>query len=107
MAKRDAFVANGIRIETARDWTSRWFVCWKPNVSIYCRTRKEVLKFAAWPTKTPTGDALRAWLDSLEAMDAERKGVTAEPVGDANVEGSFDPLAHEEEDPALSTKMVL
>jgi hypothetical protein len=37
-------------------------------------------------------------------MDEERRA--PEPVGDANVDGSFDPLAHEE-DPALSTKMVL
>jgi len=106
MAKRDAFVAGGLRIETSRDWDGRWFVCWKPNVSIYCRTRKEVLKFASWPVKTPTGDSLRSWLTSLEEMDAERKSAPAEPVGDANVEGSFDPLAHEE-DPALSTKMII
>ena len=95
MAKRDAFVAKGLRIETWRDFDGRAFVCWKPDVSIYCRTRKEVLRFAAWPSKTPTGDALRAQLDSWEAMDRERKGVVAEPVGDANVEGSFDPLAHD------------
>ena len=94
MAKRDAFVAGGLRIETSRDWDGRWFVCWKPNVSVYCRTRKEVLKFASWPVKTATGDSLRSWLTSLEEMDAQRKGATAEPVGDANVEGSFDPLAH-------------
>ena len=95
MAKRDAFVAGGLRIETSRDWNGRWFVVWKPNVSIYCRTRKEVLKFASWPTKTPTGDSLRTWLDQMEAIDKERKAPTAEPVGDANVEGSFDPLAHD------------
>ena len=70
--KRDAFVAGGLRIETARDWDARWFVCWKPHVSIHCRSRKEVLKFAAWPVKTPTGDSLRSWLDSLEQMDQER-----------------------------------
>ena len=93
--KRDAFVAKGLRIETWREFDGRVYICWKPDVSIYCRTRKEVLKFAAWPVKTPTGDALRAQLDSWEAMDAERKGKVTEPVGDANVEGSFDPLAHD------------
>ena len=72
MAKRDQFVANSLRIETATDWSGRWFVVWKPNVSVYCRTRKEVLKFASWPAKTPTGDALRAWLDQMEAIDQER-----------------------------------
>ena len=93
--KRDAFVAKGLRIETWREFDGRVYTCWKPDVSIYCRTRKEVLKFASWPTKTPTGDALRAQLDSWEAMDAERKGVVAKPVGDANVEGSWDPQAHD------------
>lgn len=78
--KRDAFVAGGLRIETARDWNGRWFVCWKPTVSVYRRTRKEVLKFAAWPAKTPTGDALRSWLDSLEQMDQERVSKNAEPL---------------------------
>jgi hypothetical protein len=70
--KRDAFVSKGIRIETNLDFDGRWFVCWKPDVSIYCRTRKEVLKFTAWPIKTPTGDSLRGWLDGLEQMDQER-----------------------------------
>jgi hypothetical protein len=36
-------------------------------------------------------------------MDAEKKGATTEPLGDANVEGSFDPLAHDD-DP---TKMII
>ena len=67
---------------------------WKPHASLYVRTRKEVLKFASWPIKTPTGDALRAWLDQMEAIDKERKGGPA-IVGDASVEGSFDPLAHD------------
>lgn len=102
--KRDAFQAQGLRIETARDWDGRWFVCWKPHVSVYCRSRKEVLKFASWPIKTPTGDALRGWLDSVDAIDAERK-VTVTPVGDANVEGSFDPLAHDPDNE--NTKMVI
>ena len=78
--KRDAFVAKGLRIETWREFDGRVFTCWKPDVSIYCRTRKEVLKFAAWPVKTPTGDALRAQLDSWEQMDAERAEKVVEPV---------------------------
>lgn len=104
MAKRDAFVAKGLRIESWRDFDGRVFVCWKPDVSIYCRTRKDVIRFAAWPVKTPTGDALRAQLDSWEAMDRERKGAIETPVGDANVEGSFDPLAHDVDND--NTKMI-
>jgi hypothetical protein len=95
MAKRDAFVAKGLRIETWRDFDGRVYCCWKPHISILCRTRKEVLKFAAWPVKTPTGDSLRAQLDQWEAMDRECKGKVVEPVGDANVKGSWDPQAHD------------
>lgn len=103
MAKRDAFVAKGLRIETWRDFNGRVFVCWKPDVSIYCTTRKEVLKFAAWPAKTPTGDVLRAQLDSWEQQDKEREekdgpAVSAdrEPasIAEQPTEGSWDPLAH-------------
>jgi hypothetical protein len=106
--KRDAFVAKGLRIETWRDFDGRCYVCWRPNASIYCRTRKEVLRFAAWPIKTPTGDALRAQLDSWEAMDRERRAPVTEPVGDANVEGSWDPQAHglDESDPQFQTQMM-
>jgi hypothetical protein len=83
--KRDAFAAKGLRIETSVDWTSRWYVVWKPDVSVYCRTRKEVLKFASWPIKTPTGDSLRGWLDQMEAIDQERNKkalplTTPEPI---------------------------
>lgn len=95
MAKRDAFVAKGLRIESWRDFDGRVYCCWKPNVSIYCRTRKEVIRFAAWPMKTPTGDALRAQLDSWETMDREKKGAIEAPVPHTSVEGSFDPLAHD------------
>jgi hypothetical protein len=63
--KRDAFIAKGLRIETSIDASGRWFTCWKPDVSVYCRTRKDLLK----------GELAL--------------------VGDANVEGSFDPLAHD------------
>ena len=117
--KRDAFEAKGIRVETSRDFDGRWFTVWKPNASIYCRTRTAVLRFVAWPAKTPTGDSLRAWLDSLADMDQERVSKSAEPLTGMDAERTsnltenrsslgdgWDPLAHEE-DPALSTKMVL
>jgi hypothetical protein len=117
--KRDAFAAKGLRIETSVDWTSRWYVVWKPDVSVYCRTRKEVLKFASWPIKTPTGDSLRAWLDQLEAIDQERNKkalplTTPEPIqGSAPnlsqelLATGFGPECHlDESDPNYQTKMV-
>jgi len=118
--KRDAFAAKGLRIETSVDWTSRWYVVWKPDVSVYCRTRKEVLKFASWPIKTPTGDSLRAWLDQLEAIDQERVSKKAQPLtGGPLMEGKAPNLSQEllatgfgpevfqdDEDPTANTKMI-
>ena len=120
MAKRDAFVAGGLRIETSIDASGRWFVVWKPDVSVYVRTRKEVLKFASWPIKTPTGDSLRGWLDQLEAIDQERVSKKAQPLtGGPLMEGKAPNLSQEllatgfgpevfaeEEDPTANTKMI-
>jgi hypothetical protein len=119
MAKRDAFVAGGLRIETSIDASGRWFVVWKPDVSVYCRTRKEVLKFASWPIKTPTGDSLRAWLDQLEAIDQERNKkalplTTPEPIQGSAPNLSQEVLAtgfgpevfQDDEDPTANTKMI-
>jgi len=107
--KRDAFQANGLRIETSRDWNGRWFVCWKPNESIHCRDRKSVLRFAAWPSKTPTGDALRSWLTSMEQLDADREaskasdGLTVEHVATG-----FGPECHlDETDPNHNTRTII
>jgi hypothetical protein len=68
--KRESFEARGLSIETWRDHNGRHFNAWKPHVSVYCGSRKDLLRFVQWPPKTPTGDSLRSWLDSLEAADA-------------------------------------
>jgi hypothetical protein len=105
MAKRETFEAGGLKITTWREFNGRCFVVWKPSVSMYCQTSKEVLQFAAWPAKTPTGDALREWLASLGAAD-QQKSSSVTAIGDAQVEGSFDPLAHQDEDPTAATRMI-
>lgn len=92
MARREEFIAGGLRITSWREFSGRVFVCWKPSVSIFCQSSKEALRFAAWPAKTPTGDALREWLSALAAAD-QQKSSPAAAIGDAQVEGSFDPLA--------------
>ncbi len=33
---------------------------------MWFKDRKAMLKFAAWPPKTPTGDRLREWLKGFE-----------------------------------------
>lgn len=93
-------------IETGLDWNGRYFVAYSSGASVFIRDRKELVRWLKVPKSIPMRASLDSWLDSLAAADAERKGATAEPVGDANVPGSFDPLAHEE-DPALSTKMIV
>jgi len=44
------------------------FLIYTPGCSQIALTRKEVLKAARWPAKTPTGEALRQWLDEIEAI---------------------------------------
>jgi hypothetical protein len=39
--------------------------------SVFRNDRKGVLQFAAWPAKTPTGDALREWLNGFEPLTSE------------------------------------
>ena len=69
--RRETFVRPGINIQTWNDGT-RAFCCWRPHTSVFCANRSEVLRFMAWPTKTPTGDALRDWLTAIEEADAKR-----------------------------------
>jgi hypothetical protein len=65
--KRDVFAVPGLSVERQWDrWNGALFIAYKPCVSKCFRTRKELLKFVAWPAKTPTGDKLREWLDSFE-----------------------------------------
>ena len=78
--KREYFALPGIRIETWFDGV-RNYCCWKPSVSVFCTSRSEVLRFQAWPAKTPTGDALRAWLTEIEEADAKRSQPAAKDEG--------------------------
>lgn len=105
--RREKFESRGILIETSIDWNGRYWLAYRPTCSMYFRERKALVKWLGYPLQTPTRALLLAWLDELEAKDAAKKGPVVGPVGDANVEGSWDPDAHQDEDPALSTKMVL
>jgi hypothetical protein len=107
--KRDTFVAGGLRIETARDWDGRWFIAWKPHVSQYFRDPKVMLRWVAWPVKTPTGDSLRSWIASLTAADAERANrKAAEPARDELLATGFGPECHlDESDPNHNTRTII
>lgn len=108
--KSERFEARGLWIDTNFDMNGRYWTAWKPNATRIFRDSKELLRWLAWPPKTPTGDSLRSWLDSLLAADAERQH-RHQPVGDAHVENSFDPLAHDSaldsSDPNHATRTII
>ena len=109
MAKRDKLVLSPHQsIETSRDLTGRYFICYSSNASVFIRDLKELRRFMKIPKGLPMREALDTWLASLADMDAQRKAPTAEPVGDANVEGSWDPQAHslDESDPQFQTRTI-
>ena len=91
-------------IETGRDASGRFFVAYSNGASVFIRDLKELRRFLKVPKSIQMREKLDAWLAELEEADKEKTTLTV--VGDANVEGSWDPKAHED-DPALSTRMVI
>ena len=91
-------------IETGRDGNGRFFLAYSNGASVFIRDLKELRRFLKVPRSIAMRETLDAWLAELE--EADKKKTTLEVVGDANVEGSWDPKAHED-DPALSTRMVI
>lgn len=83
-------------IESYRDYNGRHYVAWRPHISRWFNDRKTLLKWLGWPVKTETGDALRAWLDELEARP--ERGVKQ----DAQATATLDPS-----DPNYQTKTVI
>jgi hypothetical protein len=101
--KRDKLhLPGGVNIETGPDWNGRYFVAYRNGCSMFFRDTKALRTFLALPATGATGQALESWLASLQAHD-EGKAAAKEL---ATKETSFDPLAHED-DPALSTKMII
>jgi hypothetical protein len=107
--KRERFERGTLWIETSRDCNGRWFAAWKPHVSQGFRDPKVMLRWLGWPSKTPTGDDLRAWLADLAAADAKRAHKTSEAGLDMNeVKATgFGPEAHlDESDPNFQTRTI-
>jgi len=101
--KRDRLVLSPHQsIETGRDWNGRYFIAYSGGASVFIRDIAELRRFLKIPKSIPMRESLESWLTSLADMDAKRKA--PEPVGDANVEGSFDPLAHDVDND--NTKMI-
>jgi hypothetical protein len=94
--KRDRLVLSQHQsIETGRDWSGRFFIAYSGGASVFIRDLKELRRFLKIPKSIPMRESLESWLASLADMDAKRKGPVEAPVGDANVEGSWDPHAHD------------
>jgi hypothetical protein len=103
MARTEHFHAATLRIEAQRTDSGWAFTAWRPHTSQCFTDSASLLRWAKWPAKTPTGDALRQWIAGLEAVTAP----APEPVAHAAAPGSFDPLAHlDESDPNHQTRAI-
>jgi hypothetical protein len=101
MALRSAWSAKTLRVETGRDFNGRFFLVWKPNVSMFFRDRKEMIRWIKWPKGTPTRASLESWLDSMEADDAKKKGQDLEPSA------ALDPASLDSNDPNYQTRVII
>lgn len=95
--KRIQFYKPGsvfIEYQTPTEGPSPVWVCWKPGTSRGFTDTKALLKFAGWPKSTPTGIALREWLQNLPPDVRMAKAEQAAAKLEAT---SWGPEAHEEE----------
>lgn len=88
------FSKPGIWVESGKNLNGRYYYAWKSNCSRWFGDRKLLLRWLAWPPKTPTGDELRAWLDGLD--EPKHAPVIQEP------EQALDPS-----DPQYATRTVI
>jgi hypothetical protein len=109
--KREKFEAPGCYIERQWDrWNGAMFIAWKPHRSQLFTDRRSLLRFVSWPAKTPTGDRLRAWLDSFEQ---EAPAEAPVPTADASISPEvlatgFGPECHlDEGDPNFQTRTII
>ena len=111
--KRERFEAKTLWIETSRDWNGRYWIAWKPDVSLYFRDCPAMVKWLSWPKGTPTRTSLDSWLDSLAAADAERESRSRDPqpdlpLTDELLATGFGPECHlDESDPNHQTRTVI
>lgn len=95
----DTFTASGLRVERRHDrWNGTSYMAWRPHVSMLFTDTKELLRFIGWPRKTPTGEALREWLNGPAA---EPKPPPDAPAADAS---GFGP---DPDDPNYQTRTVI
>ena len=98
------FTPGALRVErqTPREGPSPVYVAWKPHTAATFTNEKALLKFAAWPKSTPTGQAIREWLDQHRTATPTKAKLD---LARMKAEG-FGPEAHDEPDPTTNCKMV-
>lgn len=106
--KAEVFTAPGLRVERQEDkWNGALYLAWKPNVSQCFRNRKDLLKFVAWPAKTPTGDRFREWLNSFEEPVSQPEPA-APALPQELLATGFGPECHlDENDPNHNTRTII
>ncbi len=89
-------------------WNGLSYMAWKPHVSMHFRERKDLLRFCSWPTKTPTGDALRAWLNEVEQQAEPKDQPQETPLSSEALATGFGPECHiDETDPNYQTRTII
>lgn len=105
------FTAPGLLVVRQWDqWNGALFIAWKPSVSMAFRERKPLLKFVAWPAKTPTGDRFREWLAAFDEpiVDAVAEGLEICQNTPEHLATGFGPECHlDETDPNYQTRTVI
>jgi hypothetical protein len=108
--KRERFPHASLFLETFIEGDRRVFVCSTKSTSVFRCSTREVLAFYKWPAKTPTGDALRAWLQDLERRDAAKAPqARQEGLSDEIKATGWGPEANglDESDPQFQTRTVI
>tara|TARA_Y100000592_G_scaffold62919_1_gene98166 strand:+ start:1876 stop:2121 length:246 start_codon:yes stop_codon:yes gene_type:complete len=74
----ERFIAGQLWIERTkqREGPPVVYVCRSGKSSMMTADPKAVLKFVRWPKSTPTGLALRKWLDTFDAPQVEPQAET-------------------------------
>tara|TARA_R100001463_G_scaffold47699_1_gene96723 strand:+ start:610 stop:876 length:267 start_codon:yes stop_codon:yes gene_type:complete len=69
MAAKEFRRANALSVtyRKAREGPPSYLV-WEPHKSYICLTSSDVLKAVKWPKYTPTGAALREWMNEVEGV---------------------------------------
>lgn len=109
MKRERLHLGSGTMIETGRDWNGRFWIGHSKGCAMFFRDAKALRRFLKLPQGIPSRASFDSWIESLAAADAARTGAVEAHVGDANVEGSFDPLAHglDDTDPNHNTRTII